>query len=170
MASGSVPSVRSNGVIDLSGLGQITGPGSDDWLDFNIETGGNLLLRTNLATAGRVRSNVRIPDYEIPYLGQASETLFNVTTGATLRLPSLLSLSSGGIPLPAETNSLLHLLAVTTNRVGDYSVVVSNPYGTVTSQVAQLVVDNIGGAQAASRRTSARAPRATTQSRSRIGR
>jgi hypothetical protein len=36
--------VKSNGVIDLRRLGQITGAGQDDWLDFNIESGGNLLV------------------------------------------------------------------------------------------------------------------------------
>lgn len=46
--------------------------------------------------------------------------------------------------MPGETNSLLSLVAVTTNRVGDYAAVVSNPYGSATSQVATLTVDGTG--------------------------
>jgi hypothetical protein len=51
---------------------------------------------------------------------------------------------NNGVPLPGETNAWLLLLAVTTNRVGDYRVSASNPCGSATSQVAQLVVDGIG--------------------------
>jgi hypothetical protein len=49
-----------------------------------------------------------------------------------------------GIPLPGETGSSLTLLAVNTNRVGNYRVVVSNAYGTNTSQEATLIVDGVG--------------------------
>jgi hypothetical protein len=49
-----------------------------------------------------------------------------------------------GVPLPGETSAALTLLHVTTNRVGSYRVVVSNPFGNTTSQEAQLVVDGVG--------------------------
>jgi len=41
-------------------------------------------------------------------------------------------------------SNLLSLTAVTTNNIGDYRVIVTNPYGSVTSQVAALVVDGVG--------------------------
>lgn len=70
----------------------------------------------------------------------------NVTFGVTARgLPVLAyQWQLNGIPLPGETNSSLTLLGVTTNRVGSYRVLVSNPYGTAISQEAQLIVDGVG--------------------------
>jgi hypothetical protein len=70
----------------------------------------------------------------------------NVTFGVTARGLPVLSYQwqLNGIPLPGETNSLLQLLAVNTNRVGNYRVVVSNPYGSTTSQEATLMVDGTG--------------------------
>jgi hypothetical protein len=70
----------------------------------------------------------------------------NVTFGVTARGLPLLTYQwqLNGIPLPGETNSLLQLLAVTTNRVGNYRVVVNNPYGAASSQEALLAVDGVG--------------------------
>ncbi len=45
-----------------------------------------------------------------------------------------------GNPLARATNTTLNLNNVTTNQAGSYSVVVTNAYGTATSQVAQLQV------------------------------
>ena len=46
-----------------------------------------------------------------------------------------------GEPVAGQTNSLLALTSVTTNAAGAYDVVVSNPYGSVTSGVATLTVN-----------------------------
>lgn len=46
----------------------------------------------------------------------------------------------GQSDLPAATNAQLNLTNVTTSLAGDYSVVVSNQYGAVTSSLAQLEV------------------------------
>jgi hypothetical protein len=71
----------------------------------------------------------------------------NVVFGVTARgLPVLYyQWLFNGLPINNATNPLLALNAVTTNNVGDYRVVVTNSYGSVTSQVAALVVDGIGG-------------------------
>jgi hypothetical protein len=47
--------------------------------------------------------------------------------------------------LPGETNDLLRLPAVTMSQAGNYSVVVSNSVGAVTSRVAQLTVRPLQG-------------------------
>jgi hypothetical protein len=46
-----------------------------------------------------------------------------------------------GEPVAGQTNSLLALTSVSTNAAGGYDVVVSNPYGSVTSGVATLTVN-----------------------------
>lgn len=45
-----------------------------------------------------------------------------------------------GAPLPGATNVTLSLTNVTPNHAGDYSMVVSNPFGAITSSVATLTV------------------------------
>lgn len=49
-----------------------------------------------------------------------------------------------GVALPGQTGSSLTLASVTPARVGSYRVVVSNSYGSVTTQEAQLLVDGLG--------------------------
>lgn len=86
---------RSNGVINLSALGQITGPGDDDWVDLNVDTGGNLLLSTLGQTANRVRFNLNLPAYTLPALSQASDTVINVGVSNQVNVPLLGSFTSG---------------------------------------------------------------------------
>ena len=88
---------RSNGVIDLRNLGQITGPANDDWLDFNLNSSGDIRLDNLKRIAARVRFNLDLPTYTLPLLDRATETYFNLAPSNTLQLPALLSLSNGGI-------------------------------------------------------------------------
>ncbi len=48
-----------------------------------------------------------------------------------------------GTPLPAATNSTLRITNVQPPQIGAYVVVVSNPYGSVTSSVASLNLTNV---------------------------
>jgi hypothetical protein len=50
-----------------------------------------------------------------------------------------------GAPLAGATSNLLTLSAVSTSHAGDYRVLVTNPHGAITSQVATLTVDGLGG-------------------------
>src|SRR5437899_6689581 len=67
---------RSNGVIDLRNVGQITGPGDDDWLDFNVNSGGNIRFDNLRRITSRVRFNFDLPAYSLPVLERASDTYF----------------------------------------------------------------------------------------------
>jgi hypothetical protein len=60
------------------------------------------------------------------------------TVTATGSSPLSYQWKLGTNPLPTGTNATLSLTGVTTNNVGSYSVVVSNPNGTATSQPALL--------------------------------
>ncbi|MBM3881077.1 MAG: hypothetical protein FJ387_15375 [Verrucomicrobia bacterium] len=107
---------RSNGVVDLSGLTQITGPGQDDFLEFNLDSGGNIKLEGLRRAAGRVRFNVGVPRLELPLLGSLSDTYLNVSTNSTLRLPALAAWSAGSLSLGAgavvEASNLVTLSSV----------------------------------------------------------
>lgn len=85
---------RTNGIIDLSGLSQITAPGQDDWLQFDVDSGGGVRLDGLRRMTGRSRFNVDAPLFELPLLESASETYFNLSSNTTLRLPALSSYSS----------------------------------------------------------------------------
>lgn len=70
------------------------------------------------------------------------------TTGSTATfsvvaagmLPMQFQWRTGSSPIPGATNATLLLHNIQTNQSGYYSVIVSNPYGCVTSAIAQLVV------------------------------
>ena len=51
-----------------------------------------------------------------------------------------------GALMDGETASQLTLSSLTTNQIGDYSVVVTNKFGMVTSAVASVLVDVPQGA------------------------
>jgi regulation of enolase protein 1 (concanavalin A-like superfamily) len=111
---------RTNGVIDLSGLSQVSGPADDDWLDFNIDTGGDIRLDALGRTSGRVRFNVANPTYELPFLNQASDTYFNAATNTLLSLPRLGMLSSAAITI--ASNALVAAPALLTLDAVDVTV------------------------------------------------
>jgi len=90
-----------NGVIDLSGLGTVTGPSGDDWLQFNLTTGGRIYLDSLQQISGRVRFNVHVPTFELPRLGHAAATEFLLSDNVVVSLPQLLRLQSGRIALAA---------------------------------------------------------------------
>ena len=69
---------------------------------------------------------------------QGSNATFNVT--ATGDQPFTYQWRFNGINLPGATNNPLVLTGVLTNQAGNYSVVVSNPFGTSTSSNALLTV------------------------------
>ena len=119
-----------NGVIDLSGLGQITGPGDDDWLDLNINSGGDIRLGALGRISGRVRFNLDLPYYELPLLNQATDTHLTVVASNTLSLPLLGSFASGTISVGTNgvvsAPALLTLDTVTVNLSGDGAFVATN--------------------------------------------
>jgi hypothetical protein len=78
---------------------------------------------------------------------QAVATGSNVVFAVTARGLPVLSYQwlFNGSPISGANTNLLLLPAVTTGQVGDYRVVITNNYGSVTSLVAALVVDGVGG-------------------------
>jgi len=75
----------------------------------------------------------------------ASATLFagqtfSLSAAAVAALPVYYSWTQNGIPLPAGTNSLIAFSPLEVTNSGDYSLIVSNAFGDVTSGVVSLTV------------------------------
>lgn len=85
---------RTNGLIDLSGLTQITGPGQDDWLEFNQDTGGQIKFDSLYRITGRTRFNIAGTNMTWPALNNASGAYFNLASNSSLQLPSFVSYDS----------------------------------------------------------------------------
>ncbi|NDE97822.1 MAG: hypothetical protein EB034_06030, partial [Verrucomicrobia bacterium] len=64
----------------------------------------------------------------------------NLSVTATGDLPLSYQWRFNGTPITGATNPTLTLPGIRANQTGDYTVVVSNPYGTVTSSIATLSV------------------------------
>ena len=76
------------------------------------------------------------PQDQIVLLG--SSAAFNVTAGGASPLTYQWQLS--GVPLLGKTSTNLIFVSAQSSNVGPYTVVVTNPFGSVTSSVAQLSV------------------------------
>ncbi len=120
---------RSNGVIDLSNLTQVTGGSQDDWLEFNMDATGDILLDNLGRTTGQVRFNSSRPFYELPVLRTATGT-FIAGANSLLSLPALLTLSSGAISVSSNGSvvapQLLTLDAVAVSLGTNASVIATN--------------------------------------------
>lgn len=105
-----------SGVIDLSGLGTLNGPGDDDWLNVNLNTGGNIRLDSLQQVGGRVRFNIRVPTYELPLLQRVGDTAFLLGSNVTFTVPQLLRASSSEFSVGA--NSIVTLPSLLTLQTG----------------------------------------------------
>lgn len=97
---------KTNGLIDLSSLGNLNGPGSDDYLEINADTGGQVLLSSVRQVANNVRFNLGVPLFELPEATTISSAVFNLKTGAVMNLPKLGTLSS--VTISSESNSTVN--------------------------------------------------------------
>ncbi|HYT61513.1 MAG TPA: hypothetical protein VEL06_15155, partial [Haliangiales bacterium] len=120
---------RSNGVIDLSNLTQVTGGSQDDWLEFNMDATGDILLDNLGRTTGQVRFNSSRPFYELPVLRTATGS-FIAGANSLFSLPALLALSSGAISVGSNGSvvapQLLTLDAVAVSLGTNASVIATN--------------------------------------------
>ena len=101
---------------------------------FGTATSTNAALTVHLPPAIAVGASQPQPQTVI----QGSNATFSVT--ATGDAPLSYQWRLGGANLVGATNNPLVLTGVLTNQAGNYSVVVSNPYGSVTSLNALLTV------------------------------
>ncbi|MCP5523214.1 MAG: hypothetical protein H7A46_16895 [Verrucomicrobiales bacterium] len=105
------------GDIDLSGLVSLSGPGSDDWLRLVITTGGRIQLGALQNIAGRVRLDVRVPNFELPALERAVDTEFLFGSNVVAAVPKVLGFAGGRVSL-GESSSLAAPSLLTISGVG----------------------------------------------------
>jgi len=110
---------------------------------------GAAISATNVAEAGGpgqsfYRLRFLAPNISTQPLGQTNATgsnaTFNVT--ATGTAPLAYQWCKNGAPLGGKTDASLGLTSLTTNEAGNYTVVITNRVGSVTSVVAVLSVTN----------------------------
>jgi hypothetical protein len=100
-------------------------------------------------SAGTVTSAVAVLTVYVPPALQTQPTNQSVIVGQSTAFSVVVSSpppfnfqwSFNGAALPGATNSALNLSNVQTSQAGSYNVVVSNPAGSITSQVATLAVN-----------------------------
>ena len=97
---------QSNGVVDLSGLGNLTGPGSDDVLELNVDTAGLIKLDNVRQITGRTRFNIGLPSFQIPQATLLDSATVNLSANAGFQLPQVASITSSAINI--STGALFH--------------------------------------------------------------
>ena len=81
-------------MVDLSGLPNLAGPGSDDWLELNVDSGGVIKLDNVHQITSNTRFNVGLPSFTLPQATTLSSSTINLATNAGFYVPQLSSLTS----------------------------------------------------------------------------
>ena len=118
------------GLVDLRNLGQVSGPGSDDWLEFRLNSGADIRLDKVQQSSGNVRFQVNSASYSLPSLNRASATQFNVATNNILSVPSLIAVDNATISVADNAlftaTNLLSLDNVVVNLTGTGTFMATN--------------------------------------------
>jgi hypothetical protein len=88
---------KNGGWVNLPALSSLEGvsPGNDNWLEFQVASGGRIDLPALKQTSGQVYFNVDVPLLELPSLETAASTYFDLADGSALRVPRLRSMTGG---------------------------------------------------------------------------
>ena len=105
-----------------------------------IVTNSYSALTSVVATLGVFRAPVITQQPGPPSVRLFGGQSFSLSTSANAALPVSYSWTQNGIPIPAGTNSVFTLNDLEITNSGDYSVIVSNAFGAVTSSVVSLTV------------------------------
>jgi autotransporter-associated beta strand protein len=126
------------------------GGGGTSWVNTNLVSAGSIEGGSPAGSNGSIQLNyVAEP---IPAISQSPVNATNTVGGSasfsvTAANPSgdtvglTYQWSKDGVDVSGATNAVLDFTDLRVDRVGDYRVVVANPYGSVTSSIARLTVD-----------------------------
>lgn len=107
---------------------------------------GNCLSNAELYDGGLVFQPLILTQPQSQFVPVGSNAIFNVV--AYGQQPMNYQWRFNGSPISGATNASLLLTNIQTNNAGSYSVVVSNPYGSVTSTPASLKITAVNISQA----------------------
>ncbi len=116
---------RTNGVVDLSGLANLSGPGGSGVLEMNVDTGGQLKLGNARLLNQNLRFNLGVPAFQLPKaasldsvtVNQSASGQFEATNLLAILNSSLNSATGGVFSLPALTGMTNSAIRLTTNAV-----------------------------------------------------
>ena len=152
---------RSNGVVDLSGLANLVGPGSSGVLELDVDSGGQLKLDSARQFNQNLRFNVGLPVYRLPQavamdsvtinqtatgeldannLLMITNSTLNSATGGVYNLPSLATMSSSTVNVATgavfAAPQLWSLNSVPVNIAGNGSFQATNLVSYINSTIA----------------------------------
>ena len=84
-------------MVDLSGLGNLTGPGNDDVLELNVDSGGLIKLDNARQITGGTRFNIGLPSFQIPQATLLDSATVNLAANAGFLLPQVASITSSAL-------------------------------------------------------------------------
>lgn len=116
---------RTNGLVDLSGLANLSGPGSGGVLELDLDTGGQLKFDTVRQINQNTRFNLGVSSFKLPQVTAIDATTINQNTAGQFDATNLISLSNstinsstnGVFNLPSLTGIVNSTLNLTTNSV-----------------------------------------------------
>ena len=103
---------RTNGLVDLSSLANLTGPGSGGVLEMDVDSGGQLRLDSARQFSQNLRFNVGVSVFQLPQAVSLSSATINQTAAGEFDAPNLVSVTSSTIS--SATNGVFNLPSLTT--------------------------------------------------------
>ena len=103
---------RTNGLVDLSGLANLTGPGSSGVLELDVDSGGQLKLDSARQLSQNLRFNLGLPVYQLPQAVSMDSVTINQTVTGELDATNLVSIANS--TLNAATGGVFNLPSLAT--------------------------------------------------------
>ena len=132
--------------VALKNDGTVVAWGNNAYGQTTVPTG----LSRVMAIAASSAHTVALVGAPPSLIAQPGNLTINVTSNATFSVtaagtpPLNYQWSKDAVPITGATNPSLMLSSVQTNQAGNYVVAISNAYGSVTSNVAVLMVNRLG--------------------------
>ena len=103
---------RSNGLVDLSGLANLSGPGGSGILELDVDSGGQLKLDSARLFNQNLRLNLGLPVYQLPQAASMDSVTINQTATGELDATNLVTIANS--TLNSATGGVFNLPSLAT--------------------------------------------------------
>jgi hypothetical protein len=103
---------RSNGMVDLSGLANLVGPGSGGMLELDVDSGGQLKLDSARQLSQNLRFNLGVSEFQLPQAVSMDSVTINQTATGELAATNLMTIANSTIN--SATGGLFNLPSLAT--------------------------------------------------------